>query len=326
MEIDRKLQERWLDTAWGHLYGDGSALASPARIRRDGLDRALIRQAELAAIAGAERELDALREGRLRAGQGRGAVAVGDIRHRGEQATAPSGFGRTAPNDERALRERGRDLNLRRIALQVEAEILAQAPPQLSSRQLNPQWLQRWRTLAPAVYGDALRRLWARALVAEVAQPGRLQQAVLDLLAHLGEDDVRCIELLAGYSFGAFLFDARDRYFRRELHGHWLHIAVELGLLQAGAGRLHLHGAGEPLLLVCGRRALQVAGLGAAGLQLPVLRVTGLGRQVFSVCRGESDLAYLLDVAAWLRATGASVALGDWRARDGHFLKRLDIP
>lgn len=326
MEIDRKLQERWLDTVWGHLYGDGGALASPAQIRREGLDRERVRQAELAAVVAAERELDALRQGRSLAGQGRDAVAVGDVQRRREQEAAAAPGPGSAGAVEGALREHERSLNLRRIALQVEAEILAQAPPQLSSRQLNPQWLQRWRTLAPAVYGDALRRLWARALVAEVAQPGRLQLAVLDLLAHIGEEDARCIELLAGYSFGAFLFDARGRYFSRELHGHWLHIAVELGLLQSGAGRLHLHSAGEPLLLVCGRRALQVGGLDEAGVQLPVLRVTGLGRQVFSVCRGESDLAYLLDVAAWLRGTGASVALGDWRARDGHFLKRLDLP
>ncbi len=343
---NQQMQELWLDKVWMYLFGDSGGLTTPRQIRREGLDRARVREAELAAIEATQRELTGLRSGRKVIGYGGqvvDAIAVGDVPMYGfiEQPAVDEDqiFARlTKPQqlfdsvaNEVGHRDVEHSLNIRRIALFAEDEIFKSYTLQaLSERDVGAHWLQRWRQCAQDVHHPELQRLWARLLAREVAAPGRYSLATLETLGAIGERDIDGIQLLARYVFGEFIFDARGRYFQPQLHDVWLHSAETLGLLHPidTLRQVNLHSqAGdeqEPLLLINHRRALQLSGLSSTGVPLPVLRLTAIGKQVFHLCGGEADMAYLLDLAAYLTEYGVRVALGEWHPLRRHFEKKID--
>lgn len=347
MSMNQQMQDRWLDKIWMYLFGDGGGLTAPAQIRRERMDRARVRRAELTAIEATERELAGLRSGRKVVGYGGqvvDAIAVGDV--------PMYSFIEQPPVDEDAVfarltkpqhllgevahevgqRDVERSLNIRRIALLAEEEILASYSLQtLPELEIGAHWLQRWRQCAQDVHNPELQRLWARLLAREVALPGRFKLATVEALGKVDEHDVAGLLLLARYVFGEFIFDARGRYFQPQLHDIWLQSAEALGLLHPidTHRSVNLHGqagedGGEPLLLINHRRALQLSGLDAQGVALPVLRVTAAGKQLFQLCGGDADMAYLLDLAAYLTERGVKVALGEWQPLRRHFEKKID--
>lgn len=343
---NQQAQELWLDKVWMYLFGDSGGLITPRQIRREGLDRAQVRQAELAAIEVTERELAGLRSGRKMVGYGGqvvDAVAVGDVPMYGfiEQPAADEDqiFARLAkPQNlfdsvahEVGQRDVERSLNIRRIALLAEEEILGSYPLQaLSEREVGAHWLQRWRQSAQDIPHPELQRVWARLLAREVAAPGRYSLSTMETLGAIGEGDIAGIALLARYVFGEFIFDARGRYFQPQLHYVWLENAVALGLLHSidTLRHVNLHSQlgdeQEPLLLINHRRALQLSGLNSTGIALPVLRLTAVGKQIFHLCGGDADMAYLLDLAAYLAEHNVKVALGEWHPLRRHFEKKID--
>lgn len=346
MSKNQQMQELWLDRVWMYLFGDSCALTSPRQIRCEGLDRARVRQAELEAIQATERELAGLRTGKKMVGYGGkvvDAIAVGDVPMYSfiEQPSLDEDqivarftksqnlIGSVA--NELGNRDIERSLNVRRIALLAEEEILSSHTLQpISEREIGAQWLQRWRQWSQDIHDVELQRLWARLLAREVAAPGRYSLATVETLGTIGERDIAGVQLLARYIFGEFIFDARDRYFQPQLHDVWLQSAEALGLLHSidMQRSVNLHSQSgdeqEPLLLINHRRALQISGLNAAGVQLPVLRLTAIGKQIFQLCGAEADMAYLLDLAAYLSESGAKVALGEWHALRRHFEKKID--
>jgi len=329
-----------------YLFGDSGGLTTPRQIRREGLDRARVRQAELAAIELTERELGGLRSGAKVMGYGGqvvDAIAVGDVPMYSfieqppvdedqifAQLTKPKNLF-DAVAHETSQRDIERSLNIRRIGLLAEDEILKNFTLQpLAEREVGAHWLQRWRQCAQDIRQPELQRLWARLLVREVAAPGRYSIATLEALGAVGEGDIAGIQLLARYVFGEFIFDARGRYFQPQLHDVWLQCAEGLGLLHPidTVRHVNLHSqAGdeqEPLLLVNHRRALQLSNLNSTGVSLPILRLTAIGKQLFQLCGGEADMAYLLDLAAYLSERGVRVALGEWHPLRRHFDKKID--
>ncbi len=344
MVRNQQMQELWLDRVWMYLFGESEGLISPRQIRSEGLDRARVRRAELDAIDASEREVLGLRMGKKVVGYGGqvvDAVAVGDVPMYSFIEQPPidedqifARFTRTQNNPSAGAIEsqhldRERALIIRRIALLAEEEILAgHMLRPLSERELGAQWLQRWRHWAQDVRSIELQRLWARLLIGEIALPGRYSLAALETLGTIGEHDIAGIQLLSRYVLGEFIFDARGRYFQPQLHDMWLQNAVSLGLLHPFAAPRHvsLHGNAEqePLLLICHRRALQLSGLSSEGLQLPALRLTAIGKQIFQLCAGDADMAYLLDLAGYLSERGVRVALGEWHALRRHFEKKID--
>ncbi|MFT3931328.1 MAG: DUF2806 domain-containing protein [Spongiibacteraceae bacterium] len=343
---NQQMQELWLDRLWVYLFGDSDGLTSPRQIRCEGLDRTRVRQAEREAIQATEMELAGLRTGKKMVGYGGkvvDAIAVGDVPMYSfiEQPVLDEDqiFARFTKSQnlfgsvstERGNQDIDRSLNVRRIALLAEEEILqSQSLQPLAEREIGAQWLQRWRHWAQDIHCEELQRLWARVLVREIAAPGRYSLATIETLGLIGEHDIAGIQLLARYVIGEFIFDARGRYFQSQLHGVWLQNAESLGLLHPIETHrsVNLHSQSgdeqEPLLLICHRRALQISGLNTEGVQLPVLRLTATGKQVFQLCGGDADMAYLLDIAAYLSERGAKVAMGDWNALRRHFERKID--
>lgn len=340
------LRTVWLDRLWRELFTEGDDLLSPREIRARGLDRTRVRAAELEAIERAERECSDLRSGRqLRdvSGQLIDAEEVERIPMFSIIEAAPvdddalmARVGRSdrfidAASNDLALHDLRGSLNLRRIALLAETEIHAQDEPQAVGR-LRPSahWLACWRQLAQQSYAQPLQRLWARLLIHEVAAPGRFPLAVLDALSRIGERELEGVALLASYSFREFIFDARDTYFEEATHGQLFRLAIELGLFRAEGRRFALRlnrqqVQRDPQLLICNQRALQLRGLSPEGIAIPVIRISDVGKQIFRLCEASADMAYLMDLAAYLQARGAIVALGDWRPRQRSFEKRLDV-
>jgi len=341
------VQATWLDRVWDELFADGSGLISPRQIRIDGLDRQRVRAAELATIEATEIEAQQLRSGRMLrdvSGQMVDAVAMGDVPMFSIIERAPVDddvFFARVSRPERVLNSMIADveqqdlqhsLNFRRTALFAESEIYAQQsfPQLISTLRPSRHWVQRWRQLSQQVFCPELQKLWARLLVQEVAAPGRYPLAIMEALARIDEADLPGIQLLACYSFREFIFDASQRYFQSDLHNPLIAAAARMGLLQAEGHRFWLNFKPrdvqrKPQLLICNNRALQVRTLPMHGLQLPVIRVSEAGKQIFRLCGAHADIAYLMDMAEYLRSGGAEVALGDWGSRDRVFESRLNV-
>lgn len=335
---------RWLDSLWDELFADGGGILSPRQIRSGQLDRERVRATELATMEATEREMDQLGSGRMLRdvsgqivdAQAVGAIPMFSIIERPPldddalfaRVSRPDSVLRSAVDgiEQRELRYA---LNLRRIAILAEEEISAHAGPvRLSRMRPGSHWMQCWRQQAERAFSPGLQRLWARLLMHEIAAPGRYPLAVVDTLARIGERDLDGVCLLARCSFRDFLFDARRRYFERELHEPLLRMATDLGLLQADAKRFSLllkprRNTDSARLLICNNRALQIAHLPAEGLPLPVIRISEVGKQIFRLCDASADTAYLLDMAAYLQQCGAEVAMGDWHARERQFSQRV---
>jgi hypothetical protein len=340
------VRARWLDRLWGELFAEGEGLLSPREIRTERLDREKVRAAELASIETAERESAELSSGRMLrdvSGQFIDAVAVGEIPMFSIIERPPADddvlMARVA-QPERMLHSVVSDiarqdlrgsLNLRRVALLAETEIYIQEYPQpVGNLRPSAQWLRHWRQLAQQSFVPHLQRLWARLVVHEVAAPGRYPLAVLDVLSRIGERELRGIRLLASYSFREFIFDARESYFEPDMHGLMVKTAADLGLFRADGQRFWLkinrqQVRRDPQLLICNNRALQIRTLPVAGISIPVIRISEVGKQIFRLCEAHADMAYLLDMAGYLQARGAEVALGDWRPYERSFDKRLDV-
>lgn len=354
MRHNEQARERWLDRVWTLLLGDDATLATPGRIRREGLDRDAVRAAENAAIDAAAAELADLRSGRkIRGRDGRlvDVVAVGDVPMYSfietpafDDDIVATRFGNAdqlldAAMGEAAQRDVARALNLRRIALWAEREIHdSYLRDELPAVEIGAHWLARWRQLAQDAAAAGLQRLWARLLVREVAAPGRYSLAALETLGRIGERDLHGVSWLARYVFGDYLFDARSRYFTADLHEPWIDAAAALGLLRPvdNPQRLLLHAqsrpdaaaadASRPLLLINHQRALQLSDLGPVGVPVPVLRLTAVGKELLQLCGGEADMAYLLDLGAYLRERGVVVAIGEWQPALRRFVKRFEMP
>lgn len=340
-------QDRWLDVLWSELFAAGDGLTSPRQIRTEGLSRERVRAAERASLEATELETNQLRSGRMLrdvSGQMVDTAAAGELPMFAFIERSPSDddqlFARVS-RPQQVLRSVVdsvtqqsllHSINLRRLALLAEAEIYAQPMPPRSVATQRPEreWMQRWRQLAEQVFSTELQVLWARVLVLEIAVPGRYSLSILDFLARISERDLAGIRVLAGCSFRDFIFDARTGYFESALHGPLLKAASDTGLLRGDGKRcwLKLHSRPlemKPQLLICNNRAVQLQQVPDSGLQLPVIRVTDLGKQIFRLCNVHADMAYLLDLAHYLRTSGAQVNLGDWEPRTRHFEKRFDV-
>lgn len=336
-----RVRERWLDKLWTHLFdGDAGGLMSPGQLRREHRNRAQVRQFEMRAILEAEADVNKIHRGLKRLDERGNLIDTPHIEpvetHAIIENTAIEqafdvGLDSATQMLRSAVREVSvleleRSLNLRRLAILAETEILEAAVQPVSVQALNAEWMARWREAAVNVFHPELQLLWAKMLVHELAQPDSYALGVMASLRQVSAAELDVLKMLSAYRLDDFIFDARGRYFNTIVHQRALEYGEDLGLLNA-EGQVRSIESQEKgsyyRLLVGGGKALAISGDSRARLLLPVCKLSRVGRQLLGLLASNADLAYLFDLANYLKHEGFQLALGDWT--DGRFVERMQI-
>ena len=341
-----QLRQNWLDKLWCELFnGEQGGLMSPGQIRREGRSRIEVRQMEMAAIIEAEEDINRIHHGEKGIDDRGNIIDTPPVDHIAthaiiEQPTLntdldpslsdTSSLLRSAVR-EIAVRDIERALNLRRLTILAESEILGIAPCPVSSRPVNVQWLARWRELAQDVFNEEIQVIWARMLVSEVAAPGSFSLDLMGRLALLSANDIDMIQLAAKYVLGDFIYDARRDYFNTDFHRQLFDELGDLGLFTGEYRRREFasqHRERFRYLFTCHRKAILVEGVDqSARILLPVMVLSRVGRQLFRLTDTQADLAYLYKLGAAIKVQGFVVRAGDWQVVNGkgRFTSRLRL-
>lgn len=331
-----RAEDNFLDKLWQTLFARGlDAPVSPRQIRRQGLERRRVRAGELREVARVRRELQGLLHGQLRIDdQNRLRETADDdeterVRLHPVVQTTTRADGMAVALDtvqmlQRAERKQAldtvrRDLEVRHIAVMAE-ELVGELPvSRLTSAPVDPDWLNRWRAGAREIASVALKRYWARLLAGEVLRPGTYSTSTLEFFRVASGTELEMLHIGARFCFHGFIYRDPARYFSPRLHYPTFQSLEDLGLLRGVYDRNEHWSLRSQTreqfraILPCQHRAIFLESDDpAAQVHIPVFRMTRLGREVFSLCRVESDTAYLAAVARALKEYGFQVQLGDW--------------
>lgn len=340
--VDNSMRAKWLDKLWQQLFdGDGGGLMSPGQIRREHRSRDQVRQAEMASILETESDLTSIHQG-LKSLDDAGnvidtpAVDLVPTHHIIERNTFESDIdiGRDSPASllksvvrDVSMRDLERSLNLRKIAILAESEILNAELRAVSAKPVKAEWMLRWREAAEQAYSAELQTLWVRTLIDELAAPGTYSLGLISLIAQLSPEDLEMIGIVSKYAFPDFIYDAHE-YFDTDYHRNLLDAMEDFGLIISTSSMRTLNSqsaANFTYVLPCRRKAMLITAIKVAQpLQLPVFKVTRVGRQLFPLFATNVDLAYLYDLARYIKQQKFEVSLGDW-SHNNQYIKKVTL-
>ncbi|WP_159931069.1 DUF2806 domain-containing protein [Oceanicoccus sp. KOV_DT_Chl] len=341
---DDSIKEQWLDKLWQHLFdGDAGGLMSPGQIRREHRNRERVRQLEMASILEVEQELNGIHRGQKSLDEHGNLIDTPNIEtiatHQIIENTAvdqsldigtdgPAAMLRSVVK-EVSVRDLERSLNLRKIAILAESEILGSVVRPISNQPVNAEWMIRWRESAETVFNPELQLFWARVLTSEVASPGSYSLSLQALLLQISAEDLGVIRVGSQYAFDDFIYDATGGYFNTGVHQGFLDVMEDLGLLNADSSSRNI-GSNSPnafsVVLCCHSKGLRIDHADRnKQLVLPVFKLSRVGRQLLQLCDADADVAYLFDLAKRIQQQGFKVALGDLLVKGDtrHFVEKM---
>jgi hypothetical protein len=323
--------EQWLDKLWDSLFdGNSGGLMSPGQIRREHRDRDTVRRLEMKAILEAEQELNDVHNGSKTLDDNGNLIdtpSISNVKvHQIIENTAIEqqldvGLDTSAAMlrsvvKEISVRDLERSLNIRKIAILAETEIINSPYKVVNTQPVNIEWLTRWRESAETVFNPELQLLWAKFLVLEVAQPGHFNLGLMSTLLHLNTNDLEMVRIMSKYAFADFIFYASESYFKSDVFEGMFDVMEELGIVSehpVDRKFSSISKQGYELLLPCQNKALLITHTDSSKqLVLPVLKLTRVGKQVLLLCDREADLAYMFDLARHVKSLGFNVSLGDY--------------
>ena len=208
------LGEKLLIKLWETLAKDGiGSLASPWQIKREGKAHTEVRRDEMLMLAQAEVEVQNIKEGRKKLlPDGRLIETDNDVSENGKVDY----LGRLEPTlnfdsftnkieSQKKAEEIQQEININKTISLAEEEILRskQEPPE---KDVDSDWLHRWRDNAKNTSNDELRQLWARTLAGEVKSPGTYSLRTLEFIKNLSQEDALAISKLGQFAIGRSIF------------------------------------------------------------------------------------------------------------------------
>lgn len=342
--------DQYLDKLWQTVFGKGErGLVSPNDIRRRNLDRRTVRARELREIARVQRELQGLHEGRLRIDRS-GKLADANDDEMAESVRLNPIIINAGHDDpvaqldtSKLLRYAGRagamrtvrrDMAVRHIAIMAEEECRNLPLEEVSSVQVDADWMVRWRDGAQDAVSVQLKRYWARLLAGEVLKPSTYSVRTMEFMRTISRRDLEMMTICSRFCFDGFIYRSPGTYFSAALHLPMFEQLEELGLLRGVYGRPEswsLESTTDDdfrVILPCGRKAIFIEGGNPSDdFRLPVYKLTRFGREVFSLSQVDADMAYMMAVANELKKRGFQVRLGDWVSESGQglFAERMQV-
>jgi|AntDeeMetagen681_2_1112603.scaffolds.fasta_scaffold07261_2 hypothetical protein len=325
------LGEKLLIKIWETLTRDGvGGLASPWQIRRQGAAHNDVRRQEVLALAQAETDAEAIREGRKMlafGGELRNAPHFENVNPASEEAMqiARIALSRAADAKESADKLQ-KEVNLAKTIIFAEEEAAARVDDnEVADEPIDPDWFTRWRESAKEVRSEQLQRLWARTLAGEAKSPGTYSLRTLDFLRNLTPAEAKRIEQVTPFIFSGFLpkFENVDLEAEGLTFGFLLDLE-DMGFLTGHSGlglqKTVSSQSREKYFsaLINNNKALVLEKDDPSfNLVLEGAALTRIGREVMTLGRFSSNAAYLKSVAESLKKKDLTVKVGDWIPRQG---------
>lgn len=317
--------EALIEKLWSSLVDKGvGSLLKPWQIRREGQAQVDVKRLELLALAQAERDAEAIRQGKASFS---GELLVFSPPIENGHLLLPNERFETNKEELEALllaAQRSaaadalkKEVHVAKAIIYAESELAGDSAP-TPDEALGEDWLYRWKNYAGAVTSDELQTLWGRVLAGEVKSPGQYSMRFMSFLHKLSQEEAKLIEKAMPFIIDGMIYREADNLLEKEgITFSKILELQELGVL-SGAEAIGLSRAyksngqqGLAQLLQSYNLAIGVRHTDPnVGLELSAYIITSLGKQLSTLGSFEPNIEYLKLIGKKIKEKGFSVEIG----------------
>jgi hypothetical protein len=209
------LGEKLLIKLWETLTKDGiGSLASPWQIKREGKAHAEVRRDEMLMLAQAEVEAEQIKLGKKKLLDDGRLIELSCPKNYEDHSV--DYIGRPEPTiildsfsdkieQKRKAEAIQQEININKTIGLVEEELL-HSHQEPSEKEVDSDWLSRWRDHAKSTNSEELRQIWARTLAGEVKSPGSYSLRTLEFIKNLSQEEAMAISKLGQFAVGRYMW------------------------------------------------------------------------------------------------------------------------
>lgn len=310
--------EKLLIKIWQTLTKEGiGSLLSPWQIKRTGKAHLDVRRNELLMLAQTEKDVSDIREGKkefttdMKLIESRQNGANDDIQINYEKLLSHS--------ERRELIDKvQREINLNRTIIYAEHGTASQSQDQIDDKDVNSDWMKRWREYAQNIIENDLQHLWADVLIGEVKYPGSFSFRTLDFIKNLTKEEANKISSIAPYIISNNVF--KDPMLDKV--GINLDLVVDLsdlGLLNGvsaiGFSKTYhstKHDNFECCFVARNKAIIARNSDPKKNISLECYGLTNIGKEIFSLGIFELNIDYFIEIAKKIKSHDFEVSIADF--------------
>ncbi|RSB14968.1 DUF2806 domain-containing protein [Citrobacter farmeri] len=317
---------------WDTLIDKGvCGVLRPWQIKREGLALASVARFKILSLAQAEQDAKKIRDGLLVARiEKDGVMLRGNPDLDSPLIDLPSMY--SAIEDDLVADALYKEINFANCILKTE-ELLKEQPGDAPEKQIDKDWIHRWRDNVYQVSSDEMQLLWAKILAGELKSPGKFSLRTMEFLKNLTVDEAKDIEEITpfifqqGFIFRGYLYN--EDGLKRRIH-NWLSYDLllrmeELGVVQGVSDDRNevslQNNTDSGLLCICNNKALRVVGNSEGKYTFPHIQVTKLGVQLAEIANCQANEEYVIEFGQTFKRSDATVYLGDWYKKEVGFIQ-----
>lgn len=311
--------EKMIRRLFETLSGNGIvSLLQPWHLRRELPNKEVLQQLDALSLSWRDIELDSHKRITI------DSSSTDDEKTFAERPSGLRPYSRTRAELAKALTQDviahglRQQVNVAKAVLFAESELAldTKAPP---DSRIDGDWLQRWRQRAGDISSDELSALWGRILAGEVRHPGSCSLRTLEFLGNLSREEAVDIERVAPFAFGNVLLKHQGLFEKGSVSCALLFRVQELGLISGVGTTLRTNIKSEVEgefqftwdLDRLGKRLIISHENHAKVLELPVLHVSRLGREVFRVAQSVPSEEWLVATVMLIEAENYKVRIAE---------------
>ena len=322
------LGEKLLIKLWDTLAKDGvGSLASPWQIKREGKAHAEVRREEMLMIAQTEVEVEQIKQGKMK------RLPDGKLLelNTSDSLTPQESLGRIEPSlnldsfsekieQQNKAKEIQQEININKTIVLAEEELL-RSKQEPSEKEVDSDWLHRWRDHAKTTNNDELRQIWARTLAGEIKAPGSYSLRTLEFIKNLSQDEAQAISKLGKFVINSSIFKCPHLKLQGVDFGFLLQMD-DLGIVNGVQGgqvsglELSLPSREKEkysnglvnrnqILLIEGKDPTKI-------MKLECYQISKIGSEVLSLGDFSADEVYMKEIGEQIKKQGFDVKIALW--------------
>ena len=322
------LGEKLLIKLWDTLAKDGvGSLASPWQIKREGKAHAEVRREEMLMIAQTEVEVEQIKQGKMK------RLPDGKLLelNTSDSLTPQESVGRMEPSlsldafsekieQQNKAKEIQQEININKTIVLAEEELL-RSKQEPSEKEVDSDWLHRWRDHAKTTNNDELRQIWARTLAGEIKAPGSYSLRTLEFIKNLSQDEAQAISKLGKFVINSSIFKCPHLKLQGVDFGFLLQMD-DLGIVNGVQGgqvsglELSLPSREKEkysnglvnrnqILLIEGKDPTKI-------MKLECYQISKIGSEVLSLGDFSADEVYMKEIGEQIKKQGFDVKIALW--------------